>query len=73
MFFGGGGNEPGRLNLPAKVVVDYTSVPYFKKLAHDFDVEYIVLVSSQYGPRKINVYAFGKPSGSSPDKAGGSK
>ncbi len=59
--FGEAGNLPGRLNLPAQVVVDYDNVKYFKAFAgKGFNLEYIILVTSQYGPRKINVYGFGR-------------
>jgi len=67
MFFGGAGTDPGQLTLPASVVIDYTSIPFFEKLARDFKVEYLVLVSSQYGPNKISVYAFGQPTGAGAD------
>jgi len=60
MHFGGPGTVPGTLVLPAGVAVDATSIPYFKQYIHkDFNAEYLVFVSSQYGPRLINVYAFG--------------
>ena len=48
------------LNLPAGVHIDYDHVDHFRPYAAPgFDVEYIVLVSSQYGARKINVYGYG--------------
>jgi len=60
MHFGGPGTLPGTLVLPAGIAVDATSIPYFSKYIHkDFNAEYLVFVSSQYGPRLINVYAFG--------------
>ncbi len=60
MHFGGPGRLPGSLVLPAGIAVDATSIPYFKQHIHkDFNAEYLVFVSSQYGPRLINVYAFG--------------
>ena len=63
MFFGGPGNDPGRLVLPADVSLDRTSVKYFRKMAPDFDIEYLVVVSSQYGPHRVSLYAFGRPKG----------
>ena len=61
-FFGGPGQGPGELSLPAQVVVDYDNVDYFRDFAAaDFEIEYLILVSSQYGPRKVNVFAFGEP------------
>ncbi len=60
MRFGGPGDAPGALGLPASVAIDATSLPYFQKYVHqDFAVEYLLFVASQYGPRLINVYAFG--------------
>jgi DNA-binding beta-propeller fold protein YncE len=60
LFFGGGGSEPGSMYLPAHIIIDYDNVDYFRKYAaDDFEVEYLILVSNQYGERKINVYGFG--------------
>ncbi len=64
MFFGGGGTKPGRLILPAEVVIDYNNIDYFRQYTTpDFEIEYIVLVTSQFGNRMVNVYAFGKQKG----------
>ncbi len=50
-----------RLVLPAGIFIDYDNVEYFRKfIDKDFEVEYLVLVVSQYGARKINVFGFGK-------------
>ncbi len=60
MHVGGPGSVPGALYLPAGVAVDASSIPYFKQYIHeDFDVEYLLFVSSQYGRYLISVYAFG--------------
>jgi sugar lactone lactonase YvrE len=60
MRFGGPGDIPGALVLPSQIAVDKTSIPYFKQYAHkDFRIDYLVFVASQYGPRLLNVYAFG--------------
>jgi DNA-binding beta-propeller fold protein YncE len=59
LFFGTIGNQPGNLNLPAQVTIDYDNVPYFKKyVAPGFDLEYLIIVTSQYGNRKINIFGF---------------
>lgn len=71
MFFGGPGNDPGQLVLPADVSLDRTSVKYFHEQAPDFDIDYLVAVSSQYGPHRVSVYAFGRPKGAK--KAGGAR
>jgi sugar lactone lactonase YvrE len=64
LFFGGAGTDAGRLNLPAQVVVDTEHVPLFTRYANPgFHLEYLVLVTSQYGPRKVNVFGFGTPEG----------
>lgn len=61
MRFGGPGDMPGGLGLPSTLAVDASSVPYFQKYAHkDFKIEYLLFVISQYGPRLVNVYAFGE-------------
>jgi hypothetical protein len=61
LFFGRPGNEPGMMNLPASIVVDYDNVEYFQQYAvRGARLEFIVLVSNQYGPNKINVYGFGR-------------
>jgi len=60
LFFGLPGNEPGMMNLPAKVVVDYDNVELFREYAVEgANIEFLVLVSNQYGLNKINVYGFG--------------
>ena len=60
MRFGGPGEAPGALVLPSQLAIDTTSLPYFQKYVHpDFNVEYLLFVVSQYGPRLVNVYAFG--------------
>jgi hypothetical protein len=60
LFFGRPGNEPGQLNLPAKVALDYDDVELFQQYAAaGADIQFLVIVSNQYGPHKINVYGFG--------------
>jgi DNA-binding beta-propeller fold protein YncE len=61
MFFGqAGSSEKGELYLPAGVKVDYDSVKYFQQqAAPGFKVEYLILVSNQFGGRGVNVYGFG--------------
>ncbi len=60
LFFLGPGKERYNLFLPAELVINYESLKYFKKyISPNFKAEYLVLVSSNFGPNKINVYAFG--------------
>jgi len=63
-FFGGGGAMPGSLTLPAKVSLNYDNKKYFEQyLSPNFEMEYLVLVTSQFGERMVSVYAFGKEKG----------
>ncbi len=62
LAFGGSGVSPGNLYLPAAVHIDYDLVDYFSDLVDsDFDLEYVALVVSNYGPHKISVYGFVTP------------
>lgn len=59
MFFGFPGAAPGNMNLPASITIDYDNVGSFEEyFAEGARIEFLVLVSSQYGA-KINVYGFG--------------
>ena len=61
MWFGAPDGSKVGLNLPAKVVVDYDNVAFFQKYAApDFQIDHLVIVTSQYGPRKVSVYGFGR-------------
>ena len=60
MFFGASGAERDSINMPTVVKVDYDNVAYFEKyFSPDFDVEYLVLVASQFGVNKVTVFGFG--------------
>lgn len=49
------------LSLPAAVKIDYDNVALFKRYAApNFNVEYLVLVTSQVAPNKIDVFGFGQ-------------
>jgi sugar lactone lactonase YvrE len=59
LFFGSPGNHPGGLNMPAKVVIDYDNVDIFAdRVAPGYELEYLILVTSQFGLNKVNVYGF---------------
>ncbi len=61
MLFGGPGSGPGDLMLPGGVCVDTSLLPHFAdEIPEGFDAEYLVLVSDQFGARRVNVYAFGR-------------
>lgn len=52
------------LSLPAGVAVDYDNVDAFRHFAAPgFSVEYVILVASQFGPNKVDVFGFGKMDG----------
>jgi DNA-binding beta-propeller fold protein YncE len=64
LFFGKGGIEPGDLNLAAKVAIDYDDIKYFQQYADpNFQIEYLILVTSQFGARSVSVYGFGTEKG----------
>jgi DNA-binding beta-propeller fold protein YncE len=61
MAFGNSGYERWNINMPTVVKIDYDNVEYFKKyFAPGFEVEYLVLVASQYGLNKVVVFGFGE-------------
>ena len=60
LYFGLPGNEPGSMNMPVKVYLDYDNIEYFNNyIVPGADIDFLVLVSNQYGLNKINVYGFG--------------
>jgi DNA-binding beta-propeller fold protein YncE len=62
LFFGSAGNHPGGINLPAKVEIDYENVDLFTdRVAPGYEIEYVILVTSQFGRNKVNAYGFLKP------------
>lgn len=64
LFFGQPGSKREDINLPAGIVIDYENVPLFQKYADPkFKLEYIILVTSQFGASKVNVFGFGKMEG----------
>ena len=61
MPFGKFGSLEGGTWLPAGVHVDYDNVDYFSSYVDpNFRPEYLIYVTNQSGPFKINVYAFGE-------------
>ena len=60
MAFGGPGNEKDDINLPTVVKIDYDNVQHFAEYVDpSFEVEYLVLVASQFGQNKVTVFGFG--------------
>jgi DNA-binding beta-propeller fold protein YncE len=64
LFFGQPGDKSEGLNLPAGVTIDYANVDLFRRYADPrFSIEYVIMVASQFGPNKVDVFGFGKMSG----------
>lgn len=60
LYFGEPNGSAAPLNMPARVIIDYDHVAFYQsKAAPDFRIEYLVIVSNQYGPRKVSIYGFG--------------
>jgi hypothetical protein len=63
MFFGGPYRSHGDMWLPADVMVSYTGLEYFIRFVDpSFSLKYLIFVTNQYGPDKVNVYGFVGPS-----------
>jgi DNA-binding beta-propeller fold protein YncE len=64
LYFGQPEGNMDGVNLPAGVTIDYDNVALFKQFADPkFKVEYLILVASQYGPNKVDIFGFGKLDG----------
>jgi DNA-binding beta-propeller fold protein YncE len=61
LAFAGPGYAPDSINMPTVVKIDYENVDYFQQYAApNFELEYLVLVASQYGPNRVTVFGFGE-------------
>lgn len=60
------------LSLPAALRIDYDGVEQFRQRAdRSFALEYVILVVSQFGPNKVDVFGFGRRQGDAyPAEAG---
>ena len=57
MFMGGPYHGPGDMYLPANIIVDYDHLSLFNKYVDpEYKLEYLIFVTNQYGPDKVNVY-----------------
>jgi streptogramin lyase len=61
MFFGAAGTHPGAMYLPAGVCVHEGDLDLFTDYIHPaFDARRLLLVTNQFGPNKVAVYAMGR-------------
>ena len=59
MHFGGSYHGAGAMGLPAAVEVSYENLSYFQPYVDpSFALKYLIYVTNQYGPAKVNVYGF---------------
>jgi DNA-binding beta-propeller fold protein YncE len=59
MFFGGSYKAPGDMWLPAKIAISYDDNEYFQKYVNDrYTLKYVILVTNNFGPDKVNVYGY---------------
>ncbi len=64
LYFGQPGEGIEGLNLPAGVTINYEYADLFRRYAQPgFTIEYVILVASQFGPNKVDVFGFGKMAG----------
>jgi len=69
LILGEAGQGLGEMDLPAKVYITYDGIGYFDEYSSpDFKLEYLIFVTNQFGPNKINVYGFGTYTGVVTDK-----
>ncbi|HSG08124.1 MAG TPA: 6-bladed beta-propeller [Longimicrobiales bacterium] len=62
MSFGGPYTGLGNMYLPAKVRLVYEGIEPFRDYVDPrFELEYLILVTNQYGPDRLNVYGFVRP------------
>ena len=60
MFFGEPKSSgPGAMYLPASLAIDYDNVGLFSRFVMPgYKVDFLILVTNQAGPQKVNVYGF---------------
>lgn len=62
--WGWGGRRKGTFYMPAGIAIDYDNIEYFRDdISPDFEVEYLVFVTNQFGGNSINVFGYGKEKG----------
>lgn len=64
LYFGQTDGRADGLNLPAGVAIDYDNIALFRHFADPkFNIDYLILVASQFGPNKVDIFGFGKMDG----------
>ncbi|MCD4710668.1 MAG: 6-bladed beta-propeller [Bacteroidales bacterium] len=59
MHFGGAYKGAGAMWLPAAVEISYENLSFFEPYVDEsFELKYLIYVTNQYGPAKVNVYGF---------------
>lgn len=67
MHFGGSYQGAGAMGLPAAVEISYENLAFFEPYVDpSYELKYLVYVSNQYGPAKLNVYGFVQEKRTSP-------
>ncbi len=57
MHFGGPYKGPGFMSLPIGITINYSDLKYFEKYVDtEYKLKYLILVTNQYGPEKLNIY-----------------
>lgn len=60
MEFGAAGKFAGSMDLPAGICVSDEGLEYFRDYIHPgFEAKRLILVTNQFGPNKVSVYALG--------------
>ena len=59
MHFGGAYKGDGAMWLPAAVEISYDNLSFYEPYVDEsFKLKYLIYVTNQYGPSKVNVYGF---------------
>ena len=66
-FYGGFGDYPGHMWLPFEITLDKSLLARFAgRISPRLSPKYVILVTNQAGPHKLNVYVFGEPAAGAP-------
>ena len=61
MFFGAPGTHPGAMDMPTGICVDDVDLELFASYVHPaFQAQRLVIVTNNFGPAKIMIYALGE-------------